>query len=163
MFVDKKGIGWYGLRLTDKSTEKRFRFFAILARIIPKLHKKWQFFSLNLVLYLILWLCSKFQVKRIIFQRVMDSTIFQNIAKSLEFDRFRHYEFLIFQKKILYVTKNLPIVELLQKTELRKVICTKFYGKTKYFLFSLISVNFWHLWQFMGKRWQIYRDLSVTL
>ena len=62
----------------------------------------------------------------------MDNKIFQNIAKrSLDFDRFRHYEFLIFQKKILYVTKYLPIVELLQKTEVRKVICTKFYGKSK--------------------------------
>ena len=62
----------------------------------------------------------------------MDNTIFQNIAKrSLDFDRFRHYEFLIFQKKFLYVTKYLPIVELSQKTEVRKVICTKFYGKSK--------------------------------
>ena len=62
----------------------------------------------------------------------MDNTIFKNIAKrSLDFDRFRHYDLLVFQKKFLYGTKYLPIVEQLPNTELRKVICTKFYSKSK--------------------------------
>ena len=62
----------------------------------------------------------------------MDITIIQKTAKkSLDFDRFRHYEFLTFLKLFLSHTKYQYICDQMQKTALKKLYPTKFYALLK--------------------------------
>ena len=62
----------------------------------------------------------------------MDITIIKKTAKkSLDFDRFRHYEFLTFLKIFISNINYQYICDQIQKTELKKLYPTKIYALLK--------------------------------